>query len=200
MPLRKSHLLMILLPLLAGGCATTQVGGLAESRPVQAMFTVCHGYGCEFRTQIPIGQKVSDRFSAIMAAGAASPEAERAAISKAVQYFEDLAVQRHGVRDVPKSQAQSAGKKGQMDCIDESSNTRHLLLYLQSRGLLKHHKVQSNVSRGFLLDGRYPHWTAVVSDPSGKKWVVDSWFEPGGGAPDIVPLDYWRTRGVMGER
>jgi hypothetical protein len=200
MSFRKLRLPVILLPLLAGGCATSQVGSHNAPRPVQTKFTACHGYGCKFETQIPIAPAVSDRFSAIMASGAQSPEAERAAISKAVLYFEDLSMQRIGVRDLPKSPAYGSDKNGQMDCIDESTNTRHLLLYLQSRGLLKHHKVQSNVSRGFLLDGRYPHWTAVVSDPSGKKWAVDSWFEAGGGAPDIVPLDYWRTRGVMGER
>jgi hypothetical protein len=200
MPFRKLHLPLLLLPLLAGGCATSDVSGSNGSGSAQAQFTICHGYGCEFATQIPITAAVADRFSSIMASGSASPEAERAAISKAVKYFEDIAIQRIGVRDLPKSPAHGGGKNGQMDCIDESNNTRHLLLYLRSRGLLKHHKVQSNVSRGFLLDGRYPHWTAVVSDPSGKKWAVDSWFEPGGGAPDIVPLDYWRTRGVMGER
>jgi len=51
-----------------------------------------------------------------------------------------------------------------------------------------------------LIDGRYPHWTAAVRDNSGKDWAVDSWFEVAGGPPDIVPLSYWRTRGVWGER
>ena len=91
-------------------------------------------------------------------------------------------------------------KSGQMDCEDESTNTTHVLKMLASRGLFRHHKVLRRTSRGFLADGRFPHFTAVLADPSGRKWVVDSWYEPGGGAPDIMPLERWRVRGVGGRR
>ena len=87
-----------------------------------------------------------------------------------------------------------------MDCIDESTNPRAVLLYLDQRHLLAFHTVRANTARGVLIDGRYPHWTAAVRDNSGKDWAVDSWFEAAGGPPDIVPLSYWRTRGVWGER
>lgn len=190
----------ILLALLAGGCTTGQVGDHRSAAPVPSKLTVCYGYGCRSMAKIQITAAVSNRFSAIMASGAPSPEAERAAISKAVQYYEDLSVVAVGARDLPKSPVFASGERGQMDCIDESTNTRHVMLYLQSRGLIRHHKVERNVSRGLLIDGRYPHWTAVISEPGGKKWAVDSWYEAAGGPPDIVPLAYWRTRGVMGER
>ena len=66
--------------------------------------------------------------------------------------------------------------KGQMDCIDESTNTRGFLLYLAERGLLKFHKVGRNVSRGFFVDGRYPHLTAIIIDPGrhemGRRFLV----------------------------
>lgn len=84
-----------------------------------------------------------------------------------------------------------------MDCVDESTNTDALLRYLQGNGLLRYHSVESRTSRGFLLDGRYPHWTAVIRAPDGIKWVVDSWYAPMGGAPDIIPLSAWKTRGVL---
>ena len=132
-----------------------------------------------------------------MAAGAASPAAERAAISKADQYFEERAYTATGVRDRPEAEVAGAAR-GQMDCVDESTNTNSLLVYLAERGLLRHHKVEKRVTRGFLLDGRYPHWTAVISDPAGVKWVVDSWYAPMGGAPDIIPLSEWKPRGFLG--
>ena len=34
----------------------------------------------------------------------------------------------------------------------------------------------------------------------GTRWAVDSWYEPMGGKPDVMPLDQWKSRGVMGER
>ena len=60
-----------------------------------------------------------------------------------------------------------------MDCVDEATNTHALLVYLAKRGMLKHHKVERNASRGHFIDGRYPHWTAVISDPKGVTWAVD---------------------------
>jgi hypothetical protein len=161
---------------------------------------VCHGFGCHFKSKLALGVADGKRLSRIMAAGAASPKAERAAVSEAVRFYEDRAARVVGVRDRPKSDASQFGKRGQMDCIDESSNTRSLLVYLERRGLLKHHHVDRNVTRGFLIDGRYPHSTAVLREKSGKKWTVDSWYEPAGGRPDIMPLSEWKTRGVMGAR
>lgn len=158
---------------------------------------ICHGYGCAFRSRLDLGPGDAARFAAILAAGRSSPKAERAAIARAVGYFEKRAQQVTGVRDAPQSKFGASKIKGQMDCVDESTNTDALLRYLQGRGLLRYHKVEAKTSRGFLLDGRYPHWTAVVRAPDGVKWVVDSWYAPMGGAPDIIPLGDWKQRGVF---
>ena len=196
--------LIACIPLLFSGLA---VAGCAPdfkeqqvSTVVPVKFVSCYGYGCRTRVTYPITQNMADRFAAIMKEGASSAEAERAALRRAVAYYEELSTARIGAVDEPKSPIAHSGKQGQMDCIDESTNTKHVMLYLQARGLLGYHSVQPNTSRGLLIDGRYPHWTAVIKDTSGKNWAMDSWYEAGGGPPDIVPLDYWRTRGVMGER
>jgi hypothetical protein len=162
------------------------------------LINICHGYGCSFRTKLTLGATDGARFSSIMRAGSASPEAERAAISRAVQYFEQRSFQSIGVRDKPKTDFGKSHEKGQMDCVDESTNTRALLLYLAERNLLKFHKVGRNVSRGFFIDGRYPHFTAIVVDPGGTRWVVDSWYKPTGSAPDILPYEQWKVRGRFG--
>ncbi len=192
-----------LAPLLAGlfvaGCVPT-LDNQGAAAVVPLKFVACYGYGCRKRVTYRISQEMSDRFASIMSEGSSSAEAERSAIKKAVGYYEDLSANHIGVRDDPKSPIAASGKLGQMDCIDESTNTDHLLHYLQARGMLAYHKVEPKTSRGMFIDGRYPHWTAVIKDTSGKKWAVDSWYEPAGGHPDIMPLDHWRTRGVMGER
>ncbi len=170
------------------------------SAVVPMKFVACYGYGCRTRVTYRITQEMHDRFAAIMSEGSTSAEAEREAIRNAVAYYETLSTKRIGASDDPKSPIANSGKLGQMDCIDESTNTKHVLIYLQSRGLLGYHSVQPNTSRGLLVDGRYPHWTAVIKDTSGTKWAVDSWYEPAGGKPDVTTLAYWRTRGVWGER
>ncbi len=162
--------------------------------------TVCHGYSCYYKTRIDFGAADLRQIASIMKSGASSPEAERRAVAKVVQFYERRAVAAVGIKDRPKSDFGRGRERGQMDCVDESTNTSSLLKLLASRGLLKHHTVSRNVSRGFFADGRYPHFTAVLVDPSGRKWAIDSWYEPGGGAPDVMPLDEWKRRGVGGVR
>ncbi|CAG0972494.1 MAG: hypothetical protein F9K19_17235 [Rhizobiaceae bacterium] len=159
---------------------------------------VCSGFNCHFKTRLDFGASDARRFAEIMTGGRGSPQAERSAISSAVQYYEKRAGAAIGVIDDAKSDFGASGELGQMDCIDESTNTRSLLLYLERRGLLQHHSVLANVSRGLFIDGRYPHSTAVLLDRSGKEWAVDSWYAPMGAAPDILPMAQWLKRGVMG--
>jgi hypothetical protein len=158
------------------------------------VISICHGYGCSFRTKLTLGSADGQRFRSIMSAGAGSPKAERAALARAVSYFDRRANEATGFKDRPRTEV-GKPERGQMDCVDESTNTHGLLLYLAERGLLKFHKVGRKVSRGFFLDGRYPHWTAVVVDPSGVKWVVDPWYATVGGAPDVFPYEQWKVRG-----
>jgi hypothetical protein len=85
------------------------------------------------------------------------------------------------------------GKPDQMDCIDEATNTTSLLVLLAAHGYLRHHQVEEPASRGFFLDGRYPHATAVLSvNGSGEKWAIDSWPRANAEAPVVLPLAEWR--------
>ena len=84
-----------------------------------------------------------------------------------------------------------------MDCIDKSTNTRTLLKYLESHGLLRYHDVMMNASRGFFVDGRYPHSTAVIRDASGMKWVVDSWYAPWAARRIFCLSATWLPRGFL---
>jgi hypothetical protein len=184
------------LAVLFGGNALAQ-GSAGKA----AAFFVCHGYGCEYRTKVLIGPTDAERLAAIFAGSASSAQAERDSLRKAVSLFEERSTSAIGIRDDARSQFGEGRIKGQMDCIDESTNTHGFLLYLQKAGVLHHHAVLANSSRGLFVDGRYPHATAVIKDKeTGEIFAVDSWFEPGGGPPDIMLLSEWKKRGVMGER
>lgn len=161
---------------------------------------ICSGYGCAYKTRLDVVGEMRSRLAAIMAQGKGSSEAERGAIARAVRYFEERSTGVIGVADMPKAAMDKGGILGQMDCIDESTNTHTLLKLIASLGLMRHHRVERTTSRGFFLDMRYPHATAVISDRNGERWAVDSWYEPAGSLPDIIPLDEWRRRGVRGER
>lgn len=87
---------------------------------------------------------------------------------------------------------QGVGTDGQMDCIDESTNTTSYLTMLVQDGLVTRHSVQDRVTRGFFIFG-WPHTTAVIRDnESGERFAVDSWFLDSGEPPFILPLQVWR--------
>jgi hypothetical protein len=58
---------------------------------------------------------------------------------------------------------------------------------------LLHHRPELPVSRGFRVDGRLPHTTAVLSEiKSGEKFAFDNWTRKYGELPEVLPLDEWR--------
>lgn len=175
-------------------------GGVNIGQAQAPSFMICHGYDCYYKTRVILTPGDLKKIAIIMAQGRQTAEAERAAVRRAVALFEERSTAVIGVRDKPRMEFGRARIRGQMDCIDESINTDHFLKFLQARGWLRHHRVARRTSRGFFLDGRYPHWTAVVKDEHGVLWVVDSWYEPGGGLPDVKRLSDWKRRGVGGER
>lgn len=185
---------------LVAGCTSVSSNYTGEiTKTTTKRLYVCHGYNCSYKTRLTLTERDGETFGKMFSYAETAAD-ERGAISQAVQYFEDRAGGVIGVRDRAKSNLAGSRVRGQMDCIDESTNTRSLLLYLQERGLLKHHTVEWNRSRGLFVDGRYPHSTAMLRERGGTLWAVDSWFEPMGGAPDIMLYSEWRSRGVMGER
>jgi len=82
----------------------------------------------------------------------------------------------------------------QFDCIDSSRNTTSLLLVLDQLNLLRHHDVDLPEARGFFLDGRPPHATAVLAEKnSGTKWSIGSWNVGYGQALEIMALERWES-------
>jgi hypothetical protein len=84
-----------------------------------------------------------------------------------------------------------------MDCIDLSNNNTALFMILAKLKLLRHHRVELPVSRGMVVDLRWPHVTAVLGEiKSGKKWAIDNWPQKYGGKPSVKPLDEWRAERI----
>ena len=165
-----------------------------------ATFRVCHGYDCYYQTKLILSVQDLCRIDSTMRKGSKSAADERKALRSAIAYFEERSTAVIGVRDKPRMQFGKARIKGQMDCVDESTNTDNFIRFLHEKGWLKHHQPARKTTRGSFIDGRYPHWTAVMTASDGERWAVDSWYEAGGGPPDIMPLKEWKRRGYNGER
>jgi hypothetical protein len=165
--------------------------------PTPHSVTICHGFGCKYRTPIAVSDGDRKKFIQIMAGGRASPAAEREAVAAAVAWFQRRVAPEAGTAGaVARAGARLAGERSQFDCIDSSRNTTSTLLVLEQMKLLRYHRVRPPESRGYLIDLRLPHATAVLHDRrAGRDWAVDSWTHNNGEKPDVMPLSRWLSEG-----
>lgn len=161
--------------------------------PTATKVIVCHGFGCARRTSVTLTKSNLRTLQTILARGRSSPAAERKAIRQAIAALEKAVAPTVGSEnDIGGLDLWNAGVAGQMDCIDEATNTTSYLLLAEKHGFLVHHSVGRPVARGFFLDGRYPHATAVIREKdTGNAYAVDSWRRPNGEPPIVMPLPVW---------
>jgi hypothetical protein len=191
---------VLLMAVILSGCIQSGEGDPAswyESQdgraPRGTSVYVCHGTGCARKERVDFSAADMRRLKSIIASGADSPEKERRAMGRAVQWFEKRVAKQVGSgNDVGGFDLSKVNKPGQMDCIDEATNTTSILKLAADNNYLKHHRVGRPKARGFFLDGRYPHATAVVIQISNSKsYAIDSWTRDNGEPPEIMPLGVW---------
>ncbi|MEO0545762.1 MAG: hypothetical protein AAF035_02330 [Pseudomonadota bacterium] len=155
---------------------------------------ICSGYGCIISNRVTFGASDLERLRVIMDGGQASAEQEREVLAQAVGLMEIMSrAKGRYAKDNPKAWQIDKGKRGQMDCVDESLNTSAYLRYLHRNGLLRHHTPERGYSeRGLIIDGRYPHKSATMKDKAGTRWTVDSWYGATGDAAQIMTHAKWR--------
>ena len=165
---------------------------LSLRMPSATMVTVCHGFGCERRTEVSLGKSDHSKLNALLAPGAKSVQAERKALAGATAWFDRRVGPEAGTTGrIARASAFTQSGPGQMDCIDTSRNTTSLFLVLSQLKLLRYHEVERPVARGFLLG---PHATAVLRESkSGQKWAFDTWTRKYGEEAEVMPLDRWMT-------
>lgn len=122
-----------------------------------------------------------------------NPAEERAAIAQAIAQLERHVGAATGTDRDLGGTFPGAFQNGQMDCIDEATNTtRYLQLFAQQKWLRWHDHLEP-VTRLPIPKGWWPHSTAVIRERgSGKTFAVDSWFDANGQPPHIVDLPTWR--------
>ena len=161
--------------------------------PSAKSMTVCYGFVCRRREILSFTPGDRNALTQIMAAGRASAVAERAAVQKAVMWFDRRMGPILGTnKRVAKADFRYFDDKHNFDCWDTTRNTTSLLLVLRHWGLLKFHDIGDPKYRGNALVLQTPHNTAVLNDrATGKNWVVDLWTKGYGELPDVMPVEQW---------
>jgi hypothetical protein len=161
--------------------------------PSAQRMTVCYGFVCRRREMLDFTAGDRSALTQIIATGRASAAAERAAVQKAVIWFDRRMGPVIGTnKRVAKADFRYFDDKHNYDCWDTTRNTTSLLLVLQEWGLLKYHLVGDPHYRGNTLVLQTPHNTAVLVDRATKvEWVVDMWPRGYSQAPDIMTVEKW---------
>ena len=163
--------------------------------PSATSMTVCYGFVCRRREILDFTAGDRGALTQIMAAGRASAAAERAAVQKAVVWFDRRMGPILGTsKRVAKADFRYFDDKHNYDCWDTTRNTTSLLLVLREWGLLKHHAIGDPRYRGNTLVLQTPHNTAVLVDRATKvEWVVDLWPRGYLQPPDVMTVQKWVT-------
>ena len=173
---------------------TTNFGASSAHAASSNVIKVCSGYGCIISDRFSFTVEDNQHLIKSMANSTGTASGEREAIAQTIGLMERKARAKLRYRpDVRKAYIKNSSKRGQMDCVDESLNTTAYLKHLHALGLLKFHKPNRRYAeRGFILDGRYPHKSAVITDQTGKRWTVDSWYGDDGQSAQVMEHAKWR--------
>ncbi len=163
----------------------------ADQDPMQ--FEHCYGYGCDRIADVTFTEADWRDIEKTFLPAPASHRQERESIAKAVAIFEQKVGAQTGTDADKRGTFRNMGD-GQLDCVDESTNTTIYLMLLQKRGLIKMHNIESPTTRFPIIhSGRWPHQAAVISENRSRApYVVDSWFHDNGEPPEIVPIKQWK--------
>jgi hypothetical protein len=161
--------------------------------PSVKSMTVCYGFVCRRREMLDFSPADRNALTQILAAGRASAAAERAAVQKAVIWFDRRMGPVIGTdKRVAKADIRALDASHNFDCWDTTRNTTSLLLVLQQWGLFRYHVVGDPHYRGNALVLQLPHNTAVLVERATKvEWVVDMWPRGYAQAPDVMTLEKW---------
>lgn len=162
--------------------------------PSPARFSVCSEHTCRRVTVVGLQPEQWQRERRLFLPPPLDAVQERERIAQAIALMEAMVGPLTGTEQDKGRNFQGVGIEGQMDCIDESTNTTTYLTMLLKDGLLKWHSVEDRATRGFFIFG-WPHTTAVMRDTvTGQLYSVDSWFLDNGQPPYIQKLEDWRDK------
>jgi hypothetical protein len=159
--------------------------------PTYSQYSICLHNTCQDIANLSLSNNQWQQINSLFQPLASNAEQERNKIKQAIAMFERFSGQQSPSHLDRAKNDLSLGVHGQLDCIDEATNTTVYLRILAQANLLTWHQQGSRITRG-ILSGNAPHTTAtVIETQSGQRFAVDSWFTANGQKPYIVSLEQW---------
>lgn len=155
-------------------------------------FVHCHDFRCKSTLEIRYDEAHWEQIRSVMRSGRDDVYREKQAIREAVAMMERFSGELAGTGIDRAGNYPGFDQPGQMDCIDESTNTFQYLAALDELGLMRWHRVGEKQRR---IVWFISHWTATIVElDSGRRFAVDSWYRDNGELPFIQPIESWQRK------
>jgi hypothetical protein len=168
-----------------------RVAKLLDANPTPAKYSVCHGNSCRLRTEVSLSPAEWAQVRALFDPAPKDAAAERHQIALATGMLEIFTGKQAGTLEDAPGMGVHWNPDGQLDCIDEATNSTAYMRMMAADGLIRFHDIGLPANR-FVITAWGPSNTATITErASGKVYAVDSYFRANGEPADILPLDVW---------
>jgi hypothetical protein len=179
---------------LLGGCRANEeqrVAKLLEANPTPAQFSICHGNSCRLRTEVSLSTEEWTQIGTLFDPVPADALAERRQIARAIGLLETFTGRQADTVDDAPGMGVHWNPDGQLDCIDEATNSTTYLRMMAADHLIRFHEIGLPANR-FVITAWGPSNTATIREiASGKTYAVESYFRSNGEPAYVLPLDIW---------
>jgi hypothetical protein len=168
-----------------------RVAKLLDANPTPARYSVCHGNSCRLRTEVSLSAAEWTQVRALFDPTPKDAAAERHQIARATGLLEIFTGRQAGTLEDAPGMGVHWDPDGQLDCIDEATNSTAYMRMMAADGLIRFHDIGLPANR-FVITAWGPSNTATITErATGKVYAVDSYFRANGEPADILPLDIW---------
>lgn len=162
-------------------------GKYGAARPRGTRATICSAYGCKTQQKFIFTDRFMEAMKKLYAdLGVSDGFSERQFFKKAIAAMEKESMISLGLSgDRPSIDLFGNGDPGQLDCVDEATNSTSFLLILNDAGLVRYHRILGPIWKGGLT--RWTHYAALIEDRKTKvQYAIDSGVTKQGGEPYII--------------
>lgn len=168
-----------------------RVAKLLDPNPTPAEYGVCHGNSCRLRTEVSLSPAEWAQVRALFDPPPKDAAAERQQIARATGLLEIFTGRQAGTLEDAPGMGVHWNPDGQLDCIDETTNSTAYMRMMAADRLIRFHDIGLPANR-FVISAWGPSNTATIKErATGKLYAVDSYFRANGEPADILPLDVW---------
>ena len=176
--------------------SATYLDRYARPSPTPASFTECHGFSCAEISQVSLSPGQWRKVAAVFRPRAASAEAERRQIARAVALMQRLVGAQTGTAVHQWTHEDmmikpNLGDMTQLDCIDEAVNTWTYMTMMERHHLFRFHRVTDLAYAGLPTDTNPRNAAVVQEKATGAHFAIDPSLVDFAVPPPVIPLKAW---------